>query len=105
MLVCPFDMGYGFRARALDALCLEVPVVSTTVGVQATGPTEGEGVLLRDTPEAMTDAVRILLDEPARAREPGRRGRQVIPERFSLEATYGRFARDLADRVGQDRPS
>lgn len=101
VLVCPFQMGYGFRGRVLEAMALGVPVVSTKVGVQAVGLEEGEGVLLRDSPETFGGAVRDLLEDPSRARNLGRRGRQVVLERFSLEATYGRFARDLASRVPQ----
>jgi polysaccharide biosynthesis protein PslH len=99
VLVCPFRMGYGFRGRVLEAMALEVPVVSTTTAVAAMGLAEGEGILLRDGSEAFAEAVIDLWAHPAKAEALGKKGREVVLERFSLESTYGRFCRDLQQRL------
>jgi len=99
VLVCPFRMGYGFRGRVLEAMALEVPVVSTTTAVAAMGLKEGEGILFRDGSEEFAEAVIDLWAHPAKAEALGKRGREVVLERFSLESTYGRFCQDLQQRL------
>jgi len=103
VVVCPFRMGYGFRGRVLEPMALEVPVVSTSIGVGPMGLRDGEGILLRDTPGAFAEAVVRLLRNPAEAAALGRRGRQAAVERFSLEATYGRFADTLLERIARKK--
>jgi glycosyltransferase involved in cell wall biosynthesis len=69
----------------LEANACERPVVATRVGGVPRYVTEGENGLLADGGDAdgFARAILELLDQPARAREMGRSGRQRILERHS----------------------
>jgi glycosyltransferase involved in cell wall biosynthesis len=99
VLICPFQMGYGFRGRVLEAMSLEVPVVSTSPAVRAMGLADGQGILLKDSAQDFGEAVAHVLADPAFAAELGKKGREVVKKRFSLEATYGAFCKDLYQRL------
>ncbi len=99
VLICPFQMGYGFRGRVLEAMALEVPVVATSFAVKAMGLKEGEGLLLRDSETSFLQAVAQVLRDPSYALELGKQGRKVVESRFSLAATYGRFCKIVYERL------
>lgn len=83
----PTRRGEAFGLFVLDALACGVPVVLPDHGafselVEATGG----GLLCRpNDPAALAEALGELLDDPARAAELARRGRQAVLEKFSPE--------------------
>ncbi|MFI5332357.1 MAG: glycosyltransferase, partial [Desulfobaccales bacterium] len=71
----------------LQAMAMGQAVVGTTVGGIPEVVIEGETGLLvppRDG-AALTQALRLLRDDEAHRRELGRRGRELVAERFSIE--------------------
>ena len=77
----------GVPQSLLQAMAMAQAVVGTTVGGIPEVVIEGETGLLvppRDAP-ALTRALRLLRDDEAHRRELGRRGRELVVERFSME--------------------
>ena len=77
----------GVPQSLLQAMALGQAVVGTTVGGIPEVVIEGETGLLvppRDG-AALTLALRLLRDDEAHRRELGRRGRELVAERFSIE--------------------
>jgi glycosyltransferase involved in cell wall biosynthesis len=74
--VVPLRVGGGSRLKICEALALERPVVSTTVGAE--GLDVGDGVVLADSPSAFAEAVLRALADPAAARERAWRGRERV---------------------------
>jgi len=67
--VVPLRWGSGMRVKILNAMAMGLPVVSTTVGAEGIGVTDGEDILLADDPAAFADAVvRVLMDRALRER-------------------------------------
>ncbi len=62
-MVVPLRAGGGTRLKILDAFTAGVPVVSSTIGAEGLGVTDGEQLLLRDTPAAFAEAVCLLLHD------------------------------------------
>lgn len=61
--VVPLRIGGGTRFKVLEAMAQGLPIVSTTLGVEGIGVTDGQELLLADRPEAFAQAVlRILAD-------------------------------------------
>jgi len=81
------SLNEGMGRVLVEAMALELPCVATNVSgipdVVADGVT---GLLVppRD-PEALAAALKALVDDPARAREMGRRGRERVVPAFSVE--------------------
>lgn len=68
LVAVPVRFGGGTRIKILEAFAHRIPVVSTTVGAEGLGVTDGRELLLRDTPETFAEAcVALLSDVRARA--------------------------------------
>jgi len=67
LVVVPIRFGSGTRLKILEAFAHRIPVVSTTLGAEGLGVTDGEHLLLADDASAMASAVeRLLVDFPLR---------------------------------------
>jgi glycosyltransferase involved in cell wall biosynthesis len=78
----------GCQYSLLEAMAMARPVVTTPAGIGAVVVRDGETgrlVPYRDVP-ALASAVQDVLADPARAQRMAEAGRQVIVERFSLDA-------------------
>ncbi|MGA9532750.1 MAG: glycosyltransferase family 4 protein [Anaerolineales bacterium] len=69
VFVVPVLSGSGMRVRILEAMARGVPVVTTTLGLEGIGATDGIEVIVADNEKAMARAVaRLATDPPAQAR-------------------------------------
>lgn len=94
-----------FGLVALEAMAMGKPVVATRAGGVPEFLVDGEmGLLIppRDS-DALARAILTLLDDPARARAMGQRGRQHVLDHFN-EEVYGKQIADFLYTV-RPRPS
>src|SRR5690606_39570869 len=79
------------------------PLVGSPVGGLLDSVADGRTGLLVPprNPDALADAVRQLLDDPARAEEMGRRARRRAVERFSWERGARSTERSCGGRIEQ----
>jgi glycosyltransferase involved in cell wall biosynthesis len=90
--VVPMRIGGGVRLKLLEALALEVPVVSTTMGAEGVaGLRADEHCLLADDPSDFAIAVLRLLDDPVLGRRLGAAGRELARERYDWTAIVPRL--------------
>lgn len=94
VLVLPTVTPEPFGRTVVEAMAARCPVVATAAGGPLETVVDGETGLLvpPDDPEALAEAVLALLDNPARARSMGEKGRQRAFEQFSLD----RLVNDMA---------
>lgn len=67
VFVVPIRWGSGVRTKILNALAMNRPVVSTTIGAEGLEVAHDRSILLADDPAAFADAVCALLEDDARA--------------------------------------
>jgi glycosyltransferase involved in cell wall biosynthesis len=90
--VVPIRIGGGTRLKIYEAMAMEKPVVSTTIGAEGLPLNDGADLLLADTPRAFADAVvRVLTDERL-ARALGAHAAATVREQFGWEKVAGVFA-------------
>lgn len=97
--VVPMRIGGGVRLKLLEALALEAPVVSTSMGAEGVaGLRNNEHCLLADDPHRFADAVLALLDDPVRGRRLGAAGRRLVQGSYDwntivpqMEQVYNTF--------------
>jgi len=80
----------GFSLPAIEAMSCGVPVVATTGGAlpEVVGTSGETGLLVEpNNPEALVDAVRLLLDDAELRERLGAAGRQRVIERFTWQVT------------------
>ena len=96
--VVPLRIGGGTRLKIYEAMAMEKPIVSTTIGAEGLPARDGKELLLADTPEAFAaGVVRVITDESF-ARELAARGAKMVRERFrrtSVRRFCQRFCRAL----------
>jgi glycosyltransferase involved in cell wall biosynthesis len=97
--IVPIRVGGGTRLKIYEAMAMEKPIVSTTVGAEGLPVRDGSHLLLADTPETFASAVvRVLTDERL-AREFGASAAQLVREEFGWERVAKRFAEICAATV------
>ncbi|HEX8098376.1 MAG TPA: glycosyltransferase [Pyrinomonadaceae bacterium] len=100
--VVPLRIGGGTRLKIYEAMAMEKPIVSTTVGAEGLPVRDGEELLLADTPEEFAARVVGLLTDETSARELGLRAARVVRERFSWGGVAARFA-ELCERAARQK--
>ncbi|HMP39691.1 MAG TPA: glycosyltransferase family 4 protein [Roseiflexaceae bacterium] len=91
--IVPMRIGGGMRLKLLEALALEAPVVSTTMGAEGVnGLAHETHCLLADGPAAFADAVLRLLADPALGRRLAGNGRRLVVEQYDWGAIIPRMA-------------
>jgi glycosyltransferase involved in cell wall biosynthesis len=90
--VVPMRIGGGVRLKLLEALALEAPVVSTSMGAEgAAGLHGGEHCLLADDPAEFASAVLRLLGDPVLGQRLGAAGRALVRARYDWSAIVPRL--------------
>jgi glycosyltransferase involved in cell wall biosynthesis len=90
--VVPIRVGGGTRLKIYEAMAMEKPIISTTIGAEGLPVADGRELLLADTAETFADAVvRVLTDEDA-ARGLGERAASAVRERFGWDKVSRAFA-------------
>jgi glycosyltransferase involved in cell wall biosynthesis len=65
VFVIPLLIGGGMRGKALEAMAMRRPIVTTTLGCEGINLKHGESVLFADTPEAFAQSVLTVFDDSA----------------------------------------
>lgn len=86
--VVPLLSGSGTRVKILEAWAAGTPVVSTRLGAAGLPVRDGEHLLLADTPEAFSAAVKRILQNQALADQLRAAGRALYERQFHREAAW-----------------
>jgi len=102
-LVVPLRSGGGTRLKILEAMALERPVISTTVGAEGLDINPGTDILIADDAQQFVDQIQSLLRSPDTAEAIGKAGRRLVIRKYDwrvclggLERLYGRLLGDKA---------
>ena len=90
--IVPLRIGGGTRLKIYEAMAMEKPVVSTTIGAEGLPVTNGEEIVLADTPESFAEAVVSLLQKENLAAEIGTRAAAKVRAEFGWESVADSFA-------------
>lgn len=91
-VVVPLRVGGGTRLKIYEALAMERPVVSTTIGAEGLPVRHGEHILLADDPDRFASEVVALLQNPARGDRLGAAAAAYVRAEFGWDRVAARFA-------------
>ncbi|MDP6963439.1 MAG: glycosyltransferase, partial [Planctomycetota bacterium] len=91
MLVAPMRFGAGIKNKVLEAMAVEKPVVTNSMGVEAMHPQVRELLVIADDHVSFADKVCGLLDNEQRRRDLGKRGREVMADIHSWETAASQY--------------
>lgn len=89
--IVPLRIGGGTRLKIYEALAMEKPTISTTVGAEGLDIKNAEDILLADTPEDFANTVVRVLKDQSFARAVGTRGAQTVRERYGWKQVAAEF--------------
>lgn len=97
-VVVPLRAGAGTRLKILEAMAMDRPVISTTLGAEGLDVVDGSNILLADTPTDFVRAVESVVRSLETASRLAEAGRRLVVARYDwrhclrpLEALYERL--------------
>ena len=83
--VVPLLSGSGIRVKIIEAMSVGKVVVTTTIGAEGIGCTDGKDVLIADTPEQFVEQLQRCVGNPDFRRQIGSNAARLIAERYGSE--------------------
>jgi sugar transferase (PEP-CTERM/EpsH1 system associated) len=96
--VVPLRIGGGTRLKIYEAMAMEKPVISTSVGAEGLPVRDGVDLLLADTPEAFAKSVVAVLSDRSLAKRLGENAASEVRQRFGWAKVAEAFAA-ICDRT------
>jgi len=103
--VVPLRIGGGTRLKIYEAMAMEKPIVSTTVGAEGLPLRNESELLLADTPANFAAAVLRTLNDQEFAFHLGRRAATLVRQQFGWNRVAQRFAEICEQTVAQPAPA
>jgi glycosyltransferase involved in cell wall biosynthesis len=85
--VAPMVSGSGMQNKLLEAMCMELPCVTTVLAATPLGITHGVNCLVGESDQEIADQIVFLLDHPAESERIGTSGRLYAQEQFDWAST------------------
>jgi glycosyltransferase involved in cell wall biosynthesis len=92
--VAPLRIAGGIAGKTLDALAAGCPVVTTTIGSEGLGASDGVHLLVADRPDEFAAAVVRLLRDPALRDRLGDAARAFADERHGPAVSAAALERE-----------
>lgn len=93
VFVAPLRYGAGVKGKIVTSLYYGVPVVTTSIGNEGLGLTNGDQALVGDSAMELADQISKLYQEPDLWEQLSARGGDYIRERFSIESARNAILR------------
>jgi polysaccharide biosynthesis protein PslH len=90
--IVPLRIGGGTRLKIYEAMAMEKPIVSTSIGAEGLPVVNGTEIVLADDPESFADAVVKLLKDQNLADEIGQRAAARVRREFGWDTVADSFA-------------
>jgi glycosyltransferase involved in cell wall biosynthesis len=91
VVLVPLRIGGGSRIKILESMSMGKAVVATQIGAEGLDVISGVHCLIADSPTDFSQSVAQLLDDPERAIDLGRKGRELVLQQYD----WGRMAKIL----------
>jgi glycosyltransferase involved in cell wall biosynthesis len=102
--IVPIRIGGGTRLKIYEAMAMEKPVISTTVGAEGLPVRDGVELLLADDPKSFADAVVRVLTDASLAGRLGRTAAELVRQNFGWRRASAMMA-DVCQTAIRDRIS
>ena len=80
--IVPLRIGGGTRLKILEAMSLSKAIVSTSIGAEGIEYTDGQNILIGDTPQDFADKILLVLNDQQKSRKIGINARQFVCEKY-----------------------
>ncbi|MCC6927899.1 MAG: glycosyltransferase [Gemmatimonadaceae bacterium] len=108
VIVVPLRVGGGTRLKIFEAMGMERPIVSTTIGAEGLPVVDGRDIRIADDAASFATAVIQLLQDPGEGDRLGKAAARQVREEFGWQRVTAQFAdacRATVEQVQQRRPA
>lgn len=102
-IIVPLRVGGGTRLKIFEAMAMERPIVSTTIGAEGLPVVDGTDIRIADDAAGFAAAVTALLRNPALGATLGNAAARQVREQFGWHRVTEQFAAACAATVEQVR--
>lgn len=81
--VSPLRGPGGTRLKHFGAMAARLPLITTSVGAEGLGASDGENIIVRNTPKGLAEAALEILSLPGKAERIAKSARKLVEERYS----------------------
>jgi len=99
--VCPVLSGSGVRGKILEAMAMNLPIITTTIAAEGIPVDQGSNAFLADSPEVMAGFIDMLLQDPEKRDTMGKRARNAVETWFDWESSMNDLERVLHEVVSK----
>lgn len=99
VFVVPMRVGSGTRLKIFEAMAMGKAVVSTSIGAEGLPVTDGQDIVIADTPERFACGVVSLLRQPEQCKSLGLSARSYVEQKHSWKAVADVFEGSLSEVV------
>ncbi|MDD5570614.1 MAG: glycosyltransferase family 4 protein [Bacteroidales bacterium] len=86
IMIVPLLSGSGMRVKIIEGMALGKTVISTTVGAEGIDCTNGENILIADTPEEFLSAIGKCAEDEDYCKRIGNNARQLVVKKYNNDA-------------------
>jgi glycosyltransferase involved in cell wall biosynthesis len=90
--IVPIRIGGGTRLKIYEAMAMEKPVISTTVGAEGLPVHDGAQLFIADNPKTFAEAVVKVLSDSELATRLGTSAAQFVRQNFAWPGVAATFA-------------
>lgn len=90
-VVIPLLSGSGMRIKAIEAMELCIPLVSSSIGIEGIPAKNYEHLMIADTPREMKDAIRWIWKHPKEAEAMAKRAQELVYTHFNMDVLTDRM--------------
>lgn len=101
VFVVPLLSGGGSRLKILEAISMQVPVVSTTLGAEGIPYSHGQHLLLADQPTVFAEHVLQLLSQPSLAKHLTQNATDFIRNRFTWKTISNKAQTEIQQALAK----
>ena len=91
VVICPLMEGAGTKLKLAEAICYQVPIVTTSVGASGLLLRDGVNCLIRDRQEDFAAGVIHLLREPEEAMRMSKELGRLYEKEYSRSVIFKRL--------------
>ena len=101
VFVCPLRSGSGMQTKILEAMAMEVPVVTTSLGFEALEATEGRDIIIADDAKKFAQEVIRLLNDKELRQSITQNARRLVEEKYGWSSVVRRLNTVYEDIIEQ----
>lgn len=91
IFVCPMKFGSGIKTKILEAMAMGLPVVTTTIGAENIGATDGIEWFIADTPKEFAEKISVLISDMQKRKSIGENARVFIEKNWTWDTAKIKF--------------